>query len=102
MPAASGLTTWSGAVEAGTGRWTERSAARADGFGSFGFLGFFGSFGLLGSSGTSWGTTMDLSGWEDSVWNDTAARAEGGSGDVTSLPDGINTMAGGPGMASHQ
>src|SRR5262245_32823131 len=60
MPAASGLTTWSGAVEAGTGRRTERSAARADGFGSFGFLGFFG---FLGSSGTSWGTTMDLSGW---------------------------------------
>ena len=63
MPAASGLTTWSGAVEAGTGRWTERSAARADGFGSFGFLGFFGFFGFLGSSGSSWGTTMDLSGW---------------------------------------
>jgi hypothetical protein len=51
MPAASGLTTWSGAEEEGTGRRTERSAARADGFGSFGFLGPFGFVGFLGPSG---------------------------------------------------
>ena len=48
IPAASGLMTWSGAVEAGTGTRTERSAARADGFGfGFGFLGFLGFFGLF-------------------------------------------------------
>ena len=62
MPAALGLTTWSGAVEAGTGRGTDRSRGVAARAGCFGSAVSFGFLGLLGCFGSSLGTTMDLSG----------------------------------------
>ena len=61
---------------------------------SWAFLAFFGS---------SFGTTMDglrLAGAGDG--NNKAPRAKRGIGDVCSLPNGINTTPGQPGMASRQ
>src|SRR5271157_5020007 len=52
IPAASGLMTWS-AAEAGTGTGSERSRD---------FLGLAGFLGLVGFLGSSFGTTMDVSG----------------------------------------
>src|SRR5271157_960773 len=53
IPAASGLMTWSAAAEAGTGTGSDLSRD---------FLGLAGLLGLVGFLGSSFGTTMDVSG----------------------------------------
>ena len=65
--------TLSGAAEAGTGTASELLRD---------FLGLAGFLGLVGFLGSSFGTTMDVSGSRVRVLNQQAPRAKRGIGDV--------------------
>ena len=93
IPAASGLMTCSAAFEAGMGMGNDRSGA------SLGLVGFLR---LARFFGSSFGTTMEVSGWRMRVGKTTGRREPRGDRETGSLPNGINTTPGKPGMASRQ
>ena len=91
IPAASGLMTWDAAAEAGTGTGSDLSRD---------FLGLAGLLGLVGFLGSSFGTTMDVSGSRMRVSKPQSAASEEGYRGRWKFPNGINTTPGKPGGKS--